>query len=53
MPMDQFVETTRALSESFSKFGKTYIRNGEGCYEIFRYVEEDNDDDLPAGSDPG
>ncbi len=53
MPMNQFVEVVSALARALGDKGDTFIRNGEGCYEIFRFVDEDNGDDLPAGSDPG
>jgi len=54
MAMEDFVETTRALSDAFSKQGrKTFIRNGPGCYEIFEF---DNGmpeiPDYPPDEDP-
>jgi hypothetical protein len=43
MPMNDFVDAARALSEAFKAQGRTtYIRNGTGCYEIFEMVEDDN-----------
>jgi hypothetical protein len=45
MPMERAVEVLRGLETAFA--GKTYLRNGPGCWEVFRYVE-DNIDTLPG-----
>ena len=52
MPLDQFCDIAQNLVKAFEGKGKTYIRNGEGCYEIFRYVDdkvvEEEDEGYPA-----
>lgn len=44
MPLEQFVEITQNLVKAFENKGKTYFRNGAGCCEIFRYVDDGPDE---------
>lgn len=42
MPMDRAVEVLKGLDKAFS--GQTYLRNGNACWEVIRYVDEKEPD---------
>lgn len=46
MPMADFVDTATALSAAFNAKGRTpLVRNGMSCFEIFEFVEDEDDDE--------